>query len=108
MPCYVASRPETDGDELLVTSPADGGTVGRTVYASEAAVERAVAAAAAVADTAAALPAHVRAAALDHLSLRLSERSDVANRPTTAENGKPIKWARGEVSRAISTFRWAA
>ena len=108
MPCYVASRPETDGDELLVTSPVDGSTVGRTVYASEAAVERAVAAAAAVAETAAALPAHVRAAALDHVSRRLSERADEAARLITAENGKPIKWARGEVSRAISTFRWAA
>ena len=108
MPCYVASRPETDGDELLVTSPVDGSTVGRTVYASEAAVERAVAAAAAVADTAAALPAHVRAAALDHVSRRLSERADEVARLITAENGKPIKWARGEVSRAISTFRWAA
>src|SRR6266700_1908290 len=26
----------------------------------------------------------------------------------TAENGKPIKWARAEVGRAVSVFRWAA
>ncbi len=108
MPCYVAGRPETSGEDLVVTSPADGREVGRTVYATEEALERAVAAAASVADAAAALPAHVRAAALDHVSRRLSERSDELARLITAENGKPIKWARGEVSRAVSTFRWAA
>ena len=56
----------------------------------------------------AALPAHVRAGALDHVSRRLAERADEIARLITAENGKPIKWARGEVGRAISTFRWAA
>jgi glyceraldehyde-3-phosphate dehydrogenase (NADP+) len=108
MPCYVASRPETDGDELVVMSPSDGSEVGRTVYATAEQVDRAIAAAVAVADTAAALPAHVRAAALDHVSRRLAERADELARLITAENGKPIKWARGEVSRAVSTFRWAA
>jgi acyl-CoA reductase-like NAD-dependent aldehyde dehydrogenase len=108
IPFYVAGRPETGPDELLVRAPADGREVGRTAFASPAQVERAVAAAAAVAPIAAALPAHVRAAALDHVSARLAERADELARLITAENGKPIKWARGEVGRAISTFRWAA
>jgi acyl-CoA reductase-like NAD-dependent aldehyde dehydrogenase len=107
-PCYIASRPESGEDVLVVRSPSDGAEVGRTVFASDDQVERAVAAAAAVAETAAALPAHVRAGALDHVSRRLSERADEIARVITAENGKPIKWARGEVSRAISTFRWGA
>jgi glyceraldehyde-3-phosphate dehydrogenase (NADP+) len=42
------------------------------------------------------------------VSRRLAERADEVARLITAENGKPIKWARGEVGRAISTFRWAA
>lgn len=71
-------------------------------------VEEAVAAAAQVAATAAALPAHVRAQALDHISRRIAERAEEFARLITAENGKPIKWARLEVSRAITTFRWAA
>lgn len=108
IPCFVAGRPETGDDILVVRSPVDGREVGRTVFATEDQVERAVAAAAAVAPVAAALPAHVRAAALDHVSRRLTERADEMARLITAENGKPIKWARGEVSRAISTFRWAA
>jgi acyl-CoA reductase-like NAD-dependent aldehyde dehydrogenase len=108
IPLYVAGAPENGTEELVVYSPFDGREVGRTAYASPDQVERAVAAAAAVAAEAAALPAHVRAGALDHVSRRLAERADEIARLITAENGKPIKWARGEVGRAISTFRWAA
>jgi glyceraldehyde-3-phosphate dehydrogenase (NADP+) len=61
-----------------------------------------------VADQAAGLPAHARAAALDHVSRRLAERADEVARLITAENGKPMKWSRAEVGRAVSTFRWAA
>jgi glyceraldehyde-3-phosphate dehydrogenase (NADP+) len=61
-----------------------------------------------VAADAAALPAHARAAALDHVSRRLAERTDEVAALITAENGKPAKWARAEVGRAVSTFRWAA
>ena len=106
--CYVASRPETGDDLLDVRSPVDGRLIARAVQATEDQVERAVAAAAAVAPLAAGLPAHVRAAALDHVSRRLAERADEVARLITAENGKPIKWARVEVARAVSTFRWAA
>jgi acyl-CoA reductase-like NAD-dependent aldehyde dehydrogenase len=107
-PFYVAGRPEHGADELVVRSPGDGRVVGRTSYASPEQVQRAIAAAAAVAVTAAALPAHVRAGALDHVSRRLSERADEVAKVITAENGKPIKWAHAEVTRAVSTFRWAA
>ena len=85
-----------------------GGRSGRTSNATPDQVERAVAAAAAVAAEAAALPAHARAAALDHVSRRLAERADEVAALITAENGKPLKWARAEVGRAVSTFRWAA
>ena len=108
IPFYVAGRPEDGTETLDVTSPYDGSLVGRTGFASPEQVERAVAAAAAVAPVAAALPAHVRASALDHVVRRLTERADELAHTITAENGKPIKWARGEVNRAISTFRWAA
>src|SRR5438046_1682209 len=108
VPFYVAGVPETSTDELAVHSPYDGREVGRTSYASPDQVERAVAAAASVAGRAAALPAHVRAGALDHVSRRLAERADEIARLITAENGKPIKWARAEAGRAVSTFRWAA
>lgn len=75
---------------------------------TEAQVEEAVAAAHAAVDEFAATPAHVRAAALDHVSKRLAERTEEIARLITAENGKPLKWARGEVGRAVSVFRFAA
>ena len=65
---YVAGQPETSDDEIVVRSPYDGREVGRTANATADQVERAVAAADAVRAEAAALPAYVRAAALDHVS----------------------------------------
>ncbi|MBB5111720.1 glyceraldehyde-3-phosphate dehydrogenase (NADP+) [Micromonospora echinospora] len=105
---YVAGRPAHGEDELTVTHPYDGQPVGRTTLATADQVEAAVAGAARVAAEAAALPAHARAAALDHVSRRLAERTDEVAALITAENGKPVKWAKAEVGRAISTFRWAA
>jgi glyceraldehyde-3-phosphate dehydrogenase (NADP+) len=105
---YVAGRPAHGGDELVVRHPYDGREVGRTSNATAEQVEEAVAAAAAVASEGASLPAVARAAALDHVSQRLAERADEVARLITAENGKPLKWARVEVARGVSTFRWAA
>ena len=99
-PFYVAGRPESSDDLLAVTHPADGRAVGETSLATPEQVERAVAGAAAVADEAAALPAHVRAAALDAVSRGLADNADAVARTITGENGKPLKWARAEVSRA--------
>ena len=49
-----------------------------------------------------------RADALTHVAARLLERQEEIARLITGENGKPIKWARIEVARASSVFRWAA
>lgn len=56
----------------------------------------------------AALPVHVRATALDHVARRIEERCEELARLITAENGKPIRWARAEAARAASVFRLAA
>ncbi|HLU73915.1 MAG TPA: aldehyde dehydrogenase family protein [Nonomuraea sp.] len=105
---WLAGRPATGDGELTVTNPDDGREVGRVSIPTDAQVEEAVAAAHAVAREAAALPIHVRAEALAHVSRRLAERSDEIAELITAENGKPIFWARGEVGRAVATFRFAA
>jgi acyl-CoA reductase-like NAD-dependent aldehyde dehydrogenase len=107
-PYWVAGKPATSDQVVEVTHPYDGRVVGSVSQATDADVERAVAAAHAGQDEFAALPAHARAAALDHVSRRLTERAEEIARLITAENGKPIKWARAEVGRAASTFRWAA
>ncbi|HEY3263297.1 MAG TPA: aldehyde dehydrogenase family protein, partial [Pseudonocardiaceae bacterium] len=71
-------------------------------------IENAVAAAAAVAPEFRSSPSHLRAAALAHVSTRLAERAEEIAEMIVAENGKPLKWARIEVSRAVSTFQFAA
>ncbi|MEU2333750.1 aldehyde dehydrogenase family protein [Streptomyces sp. NPDC013172] len=105
---WLAGRQVTGEDTFDVTSPWDGRLVGRVGVPTDAQVEEAVAAAYAVRDEFAATPAHVRAAALDHVSRRLAERTEEIAQLISAENGKPIKWARGEVGRAVSVFRFAA
>jgi acyl-CoA reductase-like NAD-dependent aldehyde dehydrogenase len=104
---YVAGRASHGDDEVSVVQPYDGSVVGRTSIATAAQVEEAVAAAAGVAARAARLPAHLRAAALEHVSRRLAERADEVAELITAENGKPLKWAKVEAARAVSVFRLA-
>ncbi|MEV4615598.1 aldehyde dehydrogenase family protein [Kitasatospora sp. NPDC049258] len=105
---WLAGRKASGDGDFEVRHPYDGSLVGKVSVPTDAQVEEAVAAAAAAAPVFAATPAHVRAAALDHVSKRLAERTEEIARLITAENGKPIKWARGEVGRAVSVFRWAA
>ncbi len=108
IPFYVAGRPATSLDVLTVRHPFDASVVGETSLATAEQVEEAVAAAANAAPAAAALTASARAAALDEVSAQLKRRASEIADLITAENGKPVKWARAEVARAVSTFRWAA
>ncbi|AUH40194.1 aldehyde dehydrogenase family protein [Streptomyces sp. CMB-StM0423] len=104
---WLAGRQATGEDTLDVTSPWDGRKVGTVSIPTDAQIEEAVAAAHAAKDELAATPAHVRAAALDHVTKQIAARAEEIARLISAENGKPLKWARGEVGRAVSTFRFA-
>jgi len=100
---------KAQGDETFeVRSPYDGSLVATTSWATAGQAEEAVGAADDVRAEAEALPIHVRADALSAVSARIAERSEELARLITAENGKPIMWARAEVSRAVSVFRIAA
>ncbi|NEA15984.1 aldehyde dehydrogenase family protein [Streptomyces halstedii] len=105
---WLAGRQATGEDSFDVTNPWDGRLVATVAVPTEAQVEEAVADAHAVREEFAATPAHVRAAALDHVVRRLTERTEEIAQLISAENGKPVKWARGEVGRAVSVFRFAA
>ena len=107
-PFWLAGNPAGGDETFEVTNPYTNKIVARVSVPTEAQAEQAMAAAAAIAPEAAALPAYVRADALSHVSRRLAERADELARLITDENGKPLKWARIEAARAVSTFRWAA
>lgn len=105
---WVAGKPVDGPDTFEIRNPYDDQLVGTTSWATAQQIEEAVEAAHQLRDEAAALPIHVRAEALAKISQTISERSEEIAQLVTAENGKPILWARAEVGRAVSVFRLAA
>jgi acyl-CoA reductase-like NAD-dependent aldehyde dehydrogenase len=94
------------GEWIEVRSPYDGTLVGRVAQAGAAETSRALdAAERAMSEP---LPAHERAAILQRVAGLLEERADEAARTISAEAGKPLRAARIEASRAVSTFTMAA
>jgi acyl-CoA reductase-like NAD-dependent aldehyde dehydrogenase len=94
------------GEWHEVRSPYSGEVVARVPEAGAAHARQAVEAAAkALANP---LPAHERAAILDRVAALLRERADEVAQTICAEAGKPMKAARVEADRAVSTFTMAA
>jgi acyl-CoA reductase-like NAD-dependent aldehyde dehydrogenase len=94
------------GESVEVRSPYSGDVVGRVAKAGADEARRAVDAAARALDSP--LPAHERAAILDRVAALLRERHEDMARTICAEAGKPIRTARVEASRAVSTYTFAA
>jgi acyl-CoA reductase-like NAD-dependent aldehyde dehydrogenase len=94
------------GEWLEVRSPYSGEVVGRLPKGGAAETRRAIdAAEAAMREP---LPAHKRAEILVRVAGYLGRRHDEAARTISDEAGKPLKAARVEVSRAMSTYTMAA
>jgi len=98
-------RVET-GDWTEVRSPYSGDVLGR--IAKGGADEARSALDAAEAAMATPLPAHERARILDTVARLLDERHEEAAQTISAEAGKPLKAARVEAGRAVSTYTFAA
>src|SRR6476646_1445012 len=96
----------TATDEIEVRSPYSGEVVGRAPKSGAADARQAVDAASRALESP--LPAHERAAILDRVASLLRERREDMARTICAEAGKPIKTARVEASRAVSTYTFAA
>ena len=97
----------TTGDEIVVRSPYDGHEIERVPACGRDEVERAVANAVAV-HRAGPLPPWKRAEILDRAARLLGERTEEFARIIAEEAAKPIKTARVEANRAVSTFTFAA
>ncbi|HEY7207881.1 MAG TPA: aldehyde dehydrogenase family protein [Gaiellaceae bacterium] len=94
------------GEWIEVRSPYSGEVVGRVAKGGAAETRRALDAAEhALTEP---LPAHERAAILDRVAAALADRSDELARTISAEAGKPMKAARVEAGRAVSTYTFAA
>ena len=94
------------GDWVEVRSPYSGELIGRVAKAGADEARRAVdAAEAAMREP---LPAHKRAEILVRVAGQLGRRHEEVARTISSEAGKPLKAARVEASRAMSTFTMAA
>ena len=106
-PFYVAGEWRTGEGTLEVNSPYDGSVVATLGVPTPEDVEEAVAKAAEAFRESRHLPTHVRSESLLHISQGIARRTDELGEIVAREGGKPIKWAKVEVNRAVSTFRWA-
>jgi acyl-CoA reductase-like NAD-dependent aldehyde dehydrogenase len=94
------------GEWIDVRSPYSGEVVGRVAKGGAAETQRALDAAARVLEEP--LPAHKRAEILVKVAGLIGRRHEEVARTISDEAGKPIKTARVEASRAMSTYTFAA
>src|SRR5438445_4001929 len=103
---FIAGEWIETGDWLEVRSPYSGDVVGRVAKAGAAETRRAIdAAEEAMREP---LPAHKRAEILVRVAGALGRRHDEVARLISDEAGKPMKAARVEARRAMSTYTFSA
>jgi len=107
-PYFLASEPVYANRDLAVTDKYSGAVATRVALADAAAIDAGIAAAVAAQDAMARLPGYARQAVLQHCIDRFRERFDELALALCIEAGKPIRDARGEVTRLIDTFRVAS
>jgi acyl-CoA reductase-like NAD-dependent aldehyde dehydrogenase len=104
---YVAGKWVETGEWAEVHAPYDGTLIGRVPKADAALVDTATDAAA-EAYLEGDFPAHKRAAVLDRAAELVREREDDLTMTIAAEAGKPVKNARVEAQRCVSTLQFSA
>lgn len=107
-PYYLANQPVSAKQELDVLDKYTGKRATRVALADAAAVRKAIVAAHKAREAMAAFPPDARRDVLEHCVRRFEERFEELAQALCIEAGKPIKDARGEVTRLIDTFRIAA
>lgn len=107
-PYYLANKAVYANDDLEVTNKYTGEVATRVALADASAIDKAIAAADACQEEYRKMPAYERQSILNHCVKRFEERFEEMAYALCIEAGKPIKDARGEVTRLIDTFRIAA
>jgi len=108
--CYLAGewQAATDGGTIAVTNPATGAVIGRVPKMGVDETRRAIDAATAAWPAWRALLARERSALLERWHALMLEHADDLAAIMTAEQGKPLAEARGEVLYAASFIKWFA
>lgn len=107
-PYYLANRPVQANEGLDVVDKYTGDVATRVALADADVIDRAIQAAVEASRPLARMPSYARQAVLQHCVDRFEERFDELAMALCVEAGKPIRDARGEVTRLIDTFRIAA
>jgi len=98
----------TDGEPMEIRSPWDQGLVGRVTVATRNDARQAVHHAVVSLRRTRALPRWKRREILEDVAAALLEQKERFVQLILAEAGKPLRMARGEVDRAVLTFKTAA
>lgn len=107
-PLYVGGRWADETPTFDVVNPYTGDRVAQVHKAERATVEEAIARAVESFAETRRLPTYERGEILLGISRRIAERAEEFARTIALEAGKPIRDARAEVARAVSTFRIAS
>ncbi|MBF6023551.1 aldehyde dehydrogenase family protein [Lysobacter niastensis] len=107
-PYYLANQPVSANTDLDVLDKYSGKRATRVAKADATAVRKAIVAAHRAREAVAAFTPDARRDVLEHCVKRFSERFEELALALCIEAGKPIRDARGEVTRLIDTFRIAA
>jgi acyl-CoA reductase-like NAD-dependent aldehyde dehydrogenase len=107
-PYFLGNQAVFANADLPVVDKYTGAVATRVALADRAAIDRAIGLAAAAAEPMRRLAAYERQAVLQHCVRRFGERAEELAMGLCIEAGKPIKDARGEVTRLIDTFRIAS
>jgi acyl-CoA reductase-like NAD-dependent aldehyde dehydrogenase len=107
-PLFIANKPVSPNADLEVVDKYTGEVATRVALAGREEIDRAIAAAVEATEACRRIPPWRRQKVLAHCVKRFEERHEELARSLCIEAGKPIKDARGEVTRLIDTFRIAA
>ncbi|HEX6764144.1 MAG TPA: aldehyde dehydrogenase family protein [Polyangiaceae bacterium] len=106
-PMFIGGR-KRDGEIDVIRSPYDGADISEVAKATATDMDDAIAAAHEALTKMRRVPAHARIDALQKLATRVKDRAGEIAELITRESGKPIRYARGEVARAVTTLSLGA
>ncbi len=105
---YVGGKFKSTNNTFLVKSPFNSEVIAEVFLAGKPELEEAIALAQKVEDELKNLPSYRRYSTLMDIAKRMKEQREVLAKTLCLEAAKPIKYALGEVDRAIQTFVVAA